>query len=624
VTQFACGCWLGESRPDEVHLTDLARLRDESASAARHSHGRFAAVCGAGRNSRRSLIVTRDHISAVGDVRLDNRSSVARGSGIADNAQTDLELVVAGYLAIGRALIPTLQGDFAFVLWDERTSEAMAVRDAIGVKRLFYEAAADFVRFSSSLSSLATARKVNQEFVASYLVGGLRKDAGSTIWTGYRSVPPGSYEIWSPVRHERIRYWSADVAQSSVPAHPREQCQAFLGHLDDAVRLRLNGVQSAWSELSGGLDSASVLAVSERLYRDGKIEQRVAGTYSFVDEMAGADELPFLRSLKKQFAIPNVPIANSFPWENDGVPPPLTDEPRIYYPFWARDRRADAMVRNAGATVVLSGGGSDYYLTGTPHFLADMLRAVRLREAFAQAHRLASNARGSAWKTLWKYGITPLLPRTVRNWSHASSSVPAWIEPRFAMQYGVRERISSAFPVGGSNRSRFLAATLFQLDAAPDLFELPLSAESTEKRYPFFHRPLVEFSLSLPRDMTFRDGTTKWILREAGRGLVPDEVRMRKSKGWIDGRTCWALSHRYQLLSKLLKDPLVVQAGWVQLEPLRAAFENARFGLGGGVAPLMRTLSLETWLAVQHHVWPEAASEHAATGMTRPCELATT
>jgi asparagine synthase (glutamine-hydrolysing) len=141
--------------------------------------------------------VTRDHISAVGDVRLDNRSSVARGSGIADNAQTDLELVVAGYLAIGRALIPTLQGDFAFVLWDERTSEATAVRDAIGVKRLFYEAAADFVRFSSSLSSLATARKVNQEFVASYLVGGLRKDAGSTIWTGYRSVPPGSYEIWS-------------------------------------------------------------------------------------------------------------------------------------------------------------------------------------------------------------------------------------------------------------------------------------------------------------------------------------------------------------------------------------------------------------------------------------------
>jgi asparagine synthase (glutamine-hydrolysing) len=198
-----------------------------------------------------------------------------------------------------------------------------------------------------------------------------------------------------------------------------------------------------------------------------------------------------------------------------------------------------------------------------------MLRAVRLREAFAQAHRLASNARGSAWKTLWKYGITPLLPRTVRNWSHASSSVPAWIEPRFAMQYGVRSesqvRFRLADPTGaGSWRQRF-----FNWTPLPTSSNCPSRPKHGEK-VSILHRPLVEFSLSLPRDMTFRDGTTKWILREAGRGLVPDEVRMRKSKGWIDGRTCWALSHRYQLLSKLLKDPLVVQAGWVQLEPLRA------------------------------------------------------
>jgi asparagine synthase (glutamine-hydrolysing) len=122
-------------------------------------------------------------------------------------------------------------------------------------------------------------------------------------------------------------------------------------------------------------------------------------------------------------------------------------------------------------------------------------------------------------------------------------------------------------------------------------------------RYPFLHRPLVEHSLRLPPAMRVRAGTGKYVLREAMRGILPEEVRTRRGKGGIDARLLWAMSREADRLRELLRDPEIARRGWVRPDALRAAVEAARQGEVRSLPFLLCSLSLETWLAVRAGRW---------------------
>jgi hypothetical protein len=93
------------------------------------------------------------------------------------------------------------------------------------------------------------------------------------------------------------------------------------------------------------------------------------------------------------------------------------------------------------------------------------------------------------------------------------------------------------------------------------------------------------------------------VLRAVTQGIVPDEVRMRRSKGWIDGRTCWALSHQATLVFRARCETRL--RSWVNVGELRETVASASAGVLAGTMPLMRALSLETWLAVRAGRWSE-------------------
>jgi asparagine synthase (glutamine-hydrolysing) len=512
-----------------------------------------------------------------------------------------LDVALGAFAREGESALARLEGDFAFLVWDRLLLRVIAVRDSLGVRRLFVRENANSLLFSSSLNCLGAAETVDEDYVAAYLCCNSQDDRSRSIWSGCHAVRPGTWMTATCDRRAEHRYWYPRLTLSRRPVDDRELQERFLGLLHDAVRHNIRNAGTVWAELSGGLDTSSIVAIVEDLRHSGVAASQLGGSYTIVDEMGGGDERVFSHALLERYPIRNEEIWNYHPWQDDGAPPPLTEEPRFYYPFWARDRKANRIAHEAGADVILSGGGADYYLAGNALFIADLLASMRVATAIREAYFIAITRRCAIWRALWDGGIAPLLPAAVRGrFGSKPKRNPPWVTP------GLRQRLASLqeAPDDSIHHTqdefrRFWKKTLGALRAVPDSLELELGSESIPKRYPFLNRRLVEFALTLPPRMINRNGGTKWIEREAMVGLLPDLIRHRTTKGWGDARVCWALSHEFRRLDRLLRDPLISQAGWVDRQELRRAFESARAGATVGTRYLMASLSLETWLAVR-------------------------
>jgi asparagine synthase (glutamine-hydrolysing) len=205
---------------------------------------------------------------------------------------------------------------------------------------------------------------------------------------------------------------------------------------------------------------------------------------------------------------------------------------------------------------------------------------------------------------LWENAAVPLVPRRLIRLAVGSERpVPEWVNPVFAKQYQLADRYDPV-RVASAERTRGYAAELCRtVENLPNAIDRGVVADGLEVRYPFLHRPLVEYALRLPHHATTRPYARKWILREAMRGLLPEEVRARTTKGGIDARIAWSMSRERERLKAMLEEPILGELGVVQVEQLRDAVEAAATGIGLEDVSLTAALALETWLSWRVGRW---------------------
>jgi asparagine synthase (glutamine-hydrolysing) len=319
-----------------------------------------------------------------------------------------------------------------------------------------------------------------------------------------------------------------------------------------------------------------------------------------------------------RFGLRNELVVDHWAWQPDAAGPPAFAEPRHFLPFWARDREMCRLVRGgadgSGGRVLLSGYGSDQYLSGSFDFIADLLAGWRIRPAFAQLTELAVTTRQSFWRLARTHGLGPLKARR-------RSGSGGWLGPD-APSWATAAVLDSlaeveAPPAPGAQRSIFGRQVAAEVSNTELLLNRGLFEQGIEVRYPFLFRPLVEFGLRLPVTLRVRPHQQKWILREALGEVLPPVVRSRTGKGGIDGRIVWSLERERNLLRRLIADSHLAELGLVRREALAQGFEAARLGLSGNVSQLFFTLALETWLAIRsgwwsRHVAPDLAGRPGA------------
>ena len=578
----------GESLSKADVFGYITRLKRDGASLHSIVEGPFAAVALDRPDQHRGLLARTGGLIGAGDVRLDNRAEVAAIAGLRVEGHSDLELALGAIDRRGEGCIPQLLGDFAFVCWDARAQKLLAVRDAFGVKPLYRRAAPGLQLFSSDIEPLRTDETYDLEYIADHLAG---RNAAltATIWRGITPVGAGSLVRQRGTVQTDERYWRAEEFEPAEDGDAAENCMLFRALLEESVLARVDDAAHTWAHLSGGLDSSSIVALSNSLGLESK---RVANTITIVDSLGEGDERTYSGAVVQKYGLRNEQVRDYWAWQDDGEAAPLTDQPSPLYPFFARDRRAWNVVRNAGGRVLLSGFGADQYLYGSLDYITDLAANGRIRDALGEVTTWSVAMRQSFWTVGRRYLVDPFFSRSAR-----IHRAPRWM----------RTAAGASNPDTPAHiRDRFAGAITDNMNALPAWLERWPYGHEIEMRYPFLYRPLVEASLRLPAKQRVQPHARKWILREATRDLLPDVVRRRSTKGGIDARILWSLQREKPRLDAMLRDPILAQLGCIDPAALRTAVDEARRGIAGNNVHLLSTLALETWLSVRNGAWNAA------------------
>jgi asparagine synthase (glutamine-hydrolysing) len=495
-------------------------------------------------------------------------------------------------------------GAFGVVLVTDDGRDVLIARDALGVAPVYYRFVGDTLVVSSSAMALACNCDIDREYVAEYLVGGGNPE-GRTIWDAVRALMPGSIATRQGNTLRVQTYWSALDFDAQVNVDADAAAEEFRALFAKAVRASVGTAPGTWAELSGGVDSSSVVSMATVLARQGVIPNAIGGTISIVDDLGWGDERRYSDAVVRHYGLHSIQLPAAWPFADDGIAPPPADAPYAGYLQYAADRRYKRTLATVGCARLLSGHGADHYLTAQLVYVADYLASGRVGPALTALISWATTTRRSVWEGLLGFGIFPLLSAQRRRRAAAKRQVPRWLRTKFIADYDLPSRTLAVRRYAGAWGHK--AASAMATDIAmlvPDLHPSRVF-DSPSVRYPFLYRPLIELALRLPAPVVAMPRRNKLIVRRALGDDLPIEVRTRMSKGRVGTRCVWALNHEATNVDALLDNSVLHELGFVSVKKLRKQIERARLGRNVSLPLLLATLSLELWL---RHNWKQQVS----------------
>ena len=470
----------------------------------------------------------------------------------------DTETILHLYEEEGARAVERLRGMFAFAIWDRNRSELFVARDRLGVKPLYYVHAADgSFYFASEIKALlaagAVAPELNYAALPDYLAN--RATSGEeTLFRGVRRLLPGHTLLWRDGRVRVEKYWDVSYAAQDDGSSRSDEdyVEEWFETFRTAVRLRLMADVPLGMFLSGGIDSSAIAAVMS-----GMVGEPIK-TFSVAFAEREANELAYARMVAGRFGTDHHEIVVS-PEEFFAALPRLVwheDEPLAHSA--SVPLNFDSRLSARHVKVVLPGEGSDETLAGYSRYHKTVynLRLGRLYERAAPA--ALRRAAASAAARLAPASVARKLSRTFFN-------LPADVEHLFLDNFGVfrrdaqarlltpeaRERAGSLDPYAavrgylrGTDASSLLDQLLY-VDTKGYLHELLMKQDqmsmeaSIESRVPFLDHKLVELAARMPARMKLRGLTTKYVLRRAMRGLLPEPILTRKKMGFPVPMGAW-------------------------------------------------------------------------------------
>lgn len=361
--------------------------------------------------------------------------------------------------------------------------------------------------------------------------------------------------------------------------------------------------------LSGGLDSSSVVCTAARLC--GRAGAQAPTVEAFALRFPGQpyDEGPYIQVVADRCGLPLAAVAPSDPDELSLMA--SLDRAWDLPDFPTGDalmRSLFARVRDRQVRVVLTGVGGDQWLAGSSFYYADLIRRGRW---IALARLLAAAPADSdlAWTPgqVIRAGLFPLVPPRARRLARRAlgwRAVPPWIDPDFARRVDLEDRLRA--PALTPGRGGYAGAALRRLLGSGwealtnELLERAAAWHGIEYRHPFYDQRLVEFALALPEDQRQRGAYTKFVLRSAMDGCLPEPVRLRTTKVNLSPLYWRAL----QALGgeEVFTRMAIAEAGWVDGARVRAMYRDAaaRAARGdeayqGSMVPLWMLVAVERW-----------------------------
>ena len=467
------------------------------------------------------------------DGRIDNREELFGRLGIPaaeGRLLSDAALILRAYAHWGESCFKYFIGEFALVIFDKNINKVVLVRDPLGDRTLFYAFRGACLIVASEPWAVAGADdaskiELDESAIAHYFALKIPEDGRTFFKNVYELLPAHLMVVNVTDRHSE-RYWQPNPLTRVHYKSDKEYAENFLHILDESVRCRLRSTMPAGVQMSGGLDSPSIACLAARTLPSGSL---TAISYIF-DDPADCDERHYIEAIKNQANINSIQFMGDDLWlfKDWQAWPQNPNAPEIM-PYRLLLNGVYSRAQQAGVRVLLTGSFGDHlYQGGRAYWLSDLIAEGRIPDALRELKMLFQQVglRQMLRERYLQHAVIKLLHiSSILDRRHTQHEHPAWLTS-FSIGF-LSEQITARFdPVFNRHAS---VSALGLLATMISTHEIPhASSHTVELRYPYRDRRLVEFVLAIPAYQLFYHGLTKYILRNAMRGILPEIVRTRR------------------------------------------------------------------------------------------------
>ena len=449
-----------------------------------------------------------------------------RQQGVTFNTKTDTEVLLQAYIHWGEDCMNHFNGMWAFAIYDRMKKTVFASRDRFGIKPFYYIHTNEFFAFCSEIPPLLTILKnkatANYQSIFDYLAFNRTDQTESTFFNEVKKLQHGMKLFIKDgnVQYNRWYNLKERVSKAEKFKNPSEYKTLFTS----AVGLRLRSDVPVGVCLSGGLDSSSIVSV---LLKD--FNKTDLNTFSAVYQNGQTgDEKKYIHEYKPLLNNMHYIYPNAATLEADlmefvqaqAEPIPSTSP---YAQFKVMELAKDTVV------VTLDGQGADEELAGYHYFFGfyfkDLLKRGKIGKLVREMYHYLKNHRSLYGLKSFAYFLLPESART-----KVRVGEKGYLNTAFVNKYSKSNEIAGHLYGSNSLKDALLDHFENKLEHLLKWEDLNSMHFSLEARVPFLDYRLVERTLASSDNWAIRNGITKFILREAMKGVLPEKIRVRQDK----------------------------------------------------------------------------------------------
>lgn len=491
--------------------------------------------------------------------------------GVRFRTGSDTEVILRLYEAEGVEFVKRLNGMFAIAIWDRNTRSMHLYRDRIGIKPLFYcdtEAGVCFASEIKALLALGVPVTPRVEAIHHYLSFNFVPPS-MTMFDGIENVPAGGVVTIADSRIKNWQWWTPSfvTAQKS----DEEWIEEFRDTLSDAVRIHLRSDVEVGAFLSGGIDSSSVVALA------AKYVKPPMHSFSIGFKEARFDESPYAKQVAAEYstahhnAVLSSEMISMWPKVIYHAEQPHGDA--SFIPTYALSQMAAQKVK-----VVLTGDGSDELFAGYERYAAFMEKHSADKNDefehsyFANQGLLSHTEKLGLYTQQWQKYFEPLhsFDLMKKDFADVRSLYPvnrmSWIDMKWLLP--------------GNNLIK------------PDRMGMAVGVEA---RVPFLDTRMIDLALSMPSSLKLRGSNGKYILKEAMRDLLPQEILQRPKQMFTVPIGEWFKARLAPLLGEVLLSERAMSRGLFEYAAMQRLIVEHVNGHRNNTRILRALVALEIW-----------------------------
>lgn len=531
--------------------------------------------------------------------------------------KSDTEVLLNTYLEEGPECLNSLEGMFAFAIWDKKKRVLFAARDRMGKKPFYYTLQNGIFAFTSELTAFSRlpllSLNVERESVARFLAYEYVPSPAS-IYRHVYKLRPGYCLTFASGQVSTRRFWDIPLPESQLRFSEEESCRHLRSLLSQAVSRRLISDVPLGVLLSGGIDSSAVVGLMAEL-----VPAREIKTFTIGFHEKSYDESPYARLVARTIGTDHyeeilsaTQAATLLPDIVSRLDEPLAD-PSVLPTYLL------SQVTRRRVTVALGGDGGDELFGGYEHFLGFLLSENYLKiPAFLRHHvlePLGSFLPISSGYVSPKHVVERFIAGThVEPWLRtqiwlgaltADMQQALWQEPMPGLLqvdrlYAETKDLYQGYPARAPfSRVFYLFARQFLADYILVKVDRCSMMHALEIRAPFLDTKVVEFVYRLPHWMKVRYGKRKYLLKQALKDLLPKDIMNRKKRGFLIPTSLWLKDLLRPLVEEFLGERHLRQQGLFQPGFVRQLLREHNHGVADYRRELWTLLVLQLWL--HHH-----------------------